>query len=233
MEKNHALWLKQIVDFIGEYSRLNPRYSPQELSSNLEKKFSIRAAAANKLALLVQKEQNDTLMLAAIELNLTFNCNLACEYCFVHNKSPEDRMNFATAKEAIDLLIEHAYPNVTITLFGGEPLLEFDLIKEIVPYALERARQQGVTVGWAVTTNGTLITEEMLQFFAQHQINLLLSIDGGQENHDRYRRTKSGQGTWQQIIDSLPMIRLYQSWLGVRMTISAEAICSMRKDFTQ
>lgn len=234
MEKNdHTLCLKKIVDFIGEYIRTNPGYSPQDLSARLEKEFGIRPEDAGTLAFIIDQEVNNKFMLAAMELNLTFNCNLACKYCFVHKKSPEDRMSFVTAQRAIDLLLEHAYSNVCITLFGGEPLLEFELIKKIIPYALERASINGISVTWAITTNGTIINAEMLQFFAQHRINLLLSIDGGQESHDRYRRTKSGVGTWQQIVNVLPLMKQYQGWLGARMTVSTEAVSSMRKDFKQ
>ena len=124
-----------------------------------------------------------------------------------------------------------AYPVVNITFIGGEPLLEFDLIKQITPYALEAARKRNITVTWAITTNGTLINEEILSYFAQNKINMLISLDGGQKNHDRYRKTKSGEGTWQKIIDLIPLIKRYQPWLGVRMTISTEAIRDMREDF--
>lgn len=231
--KNHAAWIKQIVDFIGEYSGANPGYSPQALSAELEKNFGIRPDDAAKLALLIEQEISNKLVLASIELNLTFNCNLACEYCFVHNKSPEDRMTFATAQKAIDLLMSYAYPNVTITLFGGEPLLEFELIKKIVPYALESAQKHDMHVQWAITTNGTLINEEMLRFFAQYGIMLLLSMDGGPVTHDRYRRTKCGEGTWQKIAALVPLLKQYQGWLGTRMTVSTEAVGSMREDFKQ
>ena len=231
--KNHAAWINQVVDFIGEYSRVNAGYSPHALSAELEKNFGIRPTDAEKLALLIEQEVNNKIVLASIELNLTFNCNLACEYCFVHNKSPEDRMTFTTAQKAVDLLISHAYPEVTITLFGGEPLLEFELIKQIVPYALARAGEYDMHVQWAITTNGTLITEDMLRFFSQYGILLLLSIDGGPVTHDRYRRTKSGEGTWRQIADLVPLLKQYQGWLGSRMTVSTEAVGSMREDFKQ
>ncbi|WP_238528206.1 radical SAM/SPASM domain-containing protein [Acetonema longum] len=181
---------------------------------------------------LMSREMN-RFVLASLELNLTFHCNLACEYCFVHNRSPEDRMDFVTAAKAIDLLLTQGYPNVTITLIGGEPLLEFELIQKIVPYALENAQKRNIAVEWAVTTNGTLINEAMLAFFSKYRINLLLSLDGGPETHDRYRKTKNGEGTWQQIVALIPLLRQYQGWLGARMTVSIEAVDSMRQDFRQ
>lgn len=171
--------------------------------------------------------------LAALELNLTFNCNLTCAYCFIREKKHE-RMTVTTARKAVDLLIERAaFPAVNITLIGGEPLLEFDLIKQIVPYALDAAKKRGLTVTWAVTTNGTLVNEEILKFFAQHKINMLLSMDGGPETHNRYRRTKNGEGTWHQIAGAIPLMKMYQPWLGVRMTVSKAAVSKMREDFQQ
>lgn len=174
------------------------------------------------------------LELAAIELNLTFNCNLTCSYCFVRQKGAGERMSFDTAKNAIDLLLANAVsPVLNITLIGGEPLLEFQLIKQIVPYALNEAGKRNRGVNWSITTNGTLVNEEILAFFAQYGIHILLSMDGGSESHDRYRRTRNGAGTWHQIAQTIPLMKRYQPWLGVRMTVSKEAIDNMSEDFNQ
>ncbi len=225
--------LNNIVHFIREYAGSYPGYSPADLTVALERAFALPREQAEKLAQMPEVTR-EKLGLAAIELNVTFNCNLTCEYCFVHCKSPHERMSFATAKKSLDLLMDKAiFPNVVITLIGGEPLLEFELIKQIVPYALERAKEKNLEITWALTTNGTLLNEEMLRYFSQCQINLLLSIDGGQETHDRYRRTRSGEGTWQKIADLIPLIKMYQPWLGARMTVSKEAITTMRQDFNQ
>lgn len=232
---NENAWSSKIVDFVGEYVRTNPGYSPRVLVDILQAKFQISTEFAEKLADLLEKELAEAKIgLAAIELNLTFNCNLTCAYCFVHDKNPREKMNFSTAKKAIDLLVERAaFPVVNITLIGGEPLLEFDLIKRIIPYALETAKKRNLLVTWSVTTNGTLINEKILKFFARHKITMLLSIDGGPESHDRYRRTKSGEGTWHKIAGLIPLIKTYQPWLGARMTVGTGAISNMREDFRQ
>jgi uncharacterized protein len=235
MRNSQSSWLKDIVNFVGEYTGTNPVYSPQELNLALQNKFFIGPEDAANLVSLVEKElAMSKLGLAGIELNLTFNCNLTCEYCFIHEKDPGERMSLTTAKNAIDLLMERAaFPTVNITLIGGEPLLEFDLIKQIVPYALEAAARRNLAVTWSVTTNGTLINEEILKYFACYNINMLLSMDGGEKTHDRYRRTKNGKGTWHKIAELIPLIKMYQPWLGVRMTVSTEAIKDMRSDFRQ
>jgi uncharacterized protein len=227
-------WIKQISGFIGEYTGANPGYSPLVLAGLLTDKFLIGTAEARRLAGMVDNELNlNKPFLAAMELNLTFNCNLACQYCFVRRKTHE-RMSAATARQAIDLLLDRALvPGVTITLIGGEPLLEMALIEEIVPYATEAAQRRNHYVNWAITTNGTLINESILKFFARRRISLLLSIDGGPESHDRYRLTRSGAGTWQTIVSLIPLMKQYQPQLGARMTVSPEALGEMRADFRQ
>ena len=233
--KSRGDWLNHIVAFIGEYTGANPVYSPLDLAGVLQEKFFIGPEDAGKIVNIAEKELvKRKLGLAAVELNLTFNCNLTCAYCFIHEKDPLERMTLTTAINAIDLLMERAaFPAVNITLIGGEPLLEFDLIKQIVPYAQAAAEKRNLPVTWSVTTNGTLINEEILKYFAVNKINMLLSMDGGEKTHDRYRRTKSGQGTWHKIAAIIPLIKMYQPWLGVRMTVSTEAVRDMRDDFKQ
>jgi uncharacterized protein len=237
-QKNKAMenrrdWIDQIGAFLGEYTRANPGYSPLALAQILTEKFLISPDQANQLAGIIDNELGPSkLCLTAMELNLTFNCNLACQYCFVRRKSAHDRMTAATAGKAIDLLLKRAaVPEVTITLIGGEPLLEMALIEEIVPVAAEAARRSSLHINWAITTNGTLIDEKALKFFARHRIAVLLSIDGGPESHDRYRLTKGGAGTWHKIAGLIPLMKKYQPQLGARMTISPEALDAMREDF--
>lgn len=227
--------VNEIVHFIGEQTVLNPSCSPRALMAAIQNRFRITSDEAEKIAALVEEGASAGRPgLAAIELNLTFNCNLTCAYCFIREKEQRGKMSFTTAKRAVDLLMERAgFPSVNITLIGGEPLLEFDLIKQIVPYAVDAARRRNIVVTWSVTTNGTLLNETILKYFAQNRINMLLSVDGGQKNHDRYRKTKGGEGTWQKIAGLLPLIKSYQPWLGVRMTVSREGIADMREDFKQ
>lgn len=228
-----AEWLNRIANFIKEYAGNYPGYSHLALAQELQSKFNLQEEVAVQLAARAEQELNTAkLGLAAIELNLTFNCNLTCDYCFVHCKSPHERMSLQTAQASVDLLLDRAiFPNVVITLIGGEPLLEFDLIQQLVPYALEQAGQRNLEITWAVTTNGTLLNKKILEFFAHHKINILISMDGGQKTHDRYRRTRSGEGTWQKIASLIPLVCQYQPWLGARMTVSPEAIDTMQEDF--
>lgn len=234
-EANESTWLDQIAGHIGEYARMNPGYSTGALAESLKQNFLLCAEDAVRLAALAQKETAGArLGLAAIELNLTFNCNLTCAYCFIHDKDPRERMTLATAQKAVGLLVNRAqFPVLNVTFMGGEPLLEFDLIKKIVPYALDTAARRGLGVTWAITTNGTMVDEEILKFFAQHKISMLISMDGGPESHDRYRRTRGGEGTFRKIAGLIPLIKGYQPWLGARMTVSTETVDNMVEDFKQ
>ena len=235
MKKIQSPWINHIIHYIREYTRLAPGYSPLILSEALQSKFMLSKEDAVTLSDMVEKEISRAKPgLVAIELNLTFNCNLTCDYCFVHRKSPHERMSLTTAKKAIDLLVERAvFPNIDVIFFGGEPLLEFELIKQIVPYLLEEAEKRNLQVYLAITTNGTLINEEILKYLEEHHINMLLSIDGGPDTHDRYRKTRIGEGTWHKIAGLIPLVKKYQPWLRARMTVSTEAIGSMREDFKQ
>lgn len=134
-------------------------------------------------------------------LSLTHRCNLACRYCYSGNSCKPD-MQLATAKQCIDTFLEFLPEgkSLELGLFGGEPLLRFDLIKEVVTYTHRRTREKFVPVRIGVTTNGTLITPEVLDYFAEQGINLCFSIDGPEDVHDRKRRYHDGSGSFSDII---------------------------------
>jgi uncharacterized protein len=112
---------------------------------------------------------------------ITSKCNLDCEYCFTHfNKDfPQKDSTFETGKAIVDfLLINSTTPNVGISFFGGEPLLQIGLMKEVVVYAKERGKLARKNFNFSVTTNATLITEELIEWFKAVGISPLISLDG-------------------------------------------------------
>lgn len=147
-------------------------------------------------------------------LQVTQNCNFRCTYCTytssVDHKQrshSNKRMSFSTAKKAIDFLAEHSVECKTITLgfYGGEPLLEIDLIKKCVEYA-ERLFE-GKELIISLTTNVSLLTDEIVQYFIDHNISILMSIDGIKEIHDKNRKyAPTGEGTYDIVIDRLKHI---------------------------
>lgn len=141
-----------------------------------------------------------------VTLSLTHRCNLACRYCYAGNSQKPD-MPLATAKQCIDVALARIQPgeSLDLGLFGGEPLLRFDLIKEIVEYVHCRALQTSAPVRIGITTNGTLVSPEILDYFADQGINLCFSIDGPREIHDRNRLHRNGGGSFAEVIHNLEL----------------------------
>ncbi|MFC2020129.1 radical SAM protein [Chloroflexota bacterium] len=135
-------------------------------------------------------------------LNVTHNCNLRCSYCYTGPKQPKE-MTLRTALQSVDFLTGQNDKGCTITLFGGEPLLEFDLIRSVVEYS---QKTYGDRVAFRMSTNGTLITPEIMSFLQEHQIYFCLSLDGNQAQHDLCRRYSDDGGSYQDAISNLDMI---------------------------
>ncbi len=158
-----------------------------------------------------------------LDLLVTLNCNHCCDYCFVHGKGNETDMPFAVATGAVDFLLRasRGLHQVVLMPFGGEPLLRFDLVQEIVEYAevTAAAHTPPKQAVFCLTTNGTLLDESTMGFFRQHEIMVLVSIDGDRETHDRHRRMANGGSSYSEVTARIPMIKYYQPWLGTRMTV--------------
>jgi uncharacterized protein len=141
-----------------------------------------------------------------ITLNVSRRCCLSCSYCFAHCFSEYDKvdMTLETAKKCVDWLLSPSTSGdaskVDIGFWGGEPLLKWDLIKEIVPYAEYKAGMVGKDISFGGTTNVVLLTEDKFDFMDEHNIRFLLSIDGTKEHHDKFRKFPNGNGSWD-IID--------------------------------
>lgn len=159
-----------------------------------------------------------------MELILTSDCNLHCPYCFEKDKVPL-HMPEETALAAVDFLFDacRATKDVSVLFFGGEPMLRFDQMKVVYDYAARRAEAGGKRVAWSMTTNGTLIDEERAIWLADHGVKYLLSIDGGRDDHDQYRHFPDGSGTYDLLMERLPMLKRYQPWVGAKMSVTPDA----------
>ena len=169
--------------------------------------------------------------LSYMELILTSDCNLRCSYCFERDEQPFD-MSDEVAFTAVDFLISTSrhIKDLTILLFGGEPMMRFDLIQRIIPYADNKAKKAGKTISWDMTTNGTLIDEDRAKWMAQHKVKYLLSLDGAKEDHDRYRKFPDGTSSYGLIMERLPMLKSYQPWMGTKMSVTPEATLRLREN---
>ena len=141
----------------------------------------------------------------ALCLHIAHSCNLICNYCFAaqgnfHGKSA--LMSIEVGKRAIDFLIENSGKrrNLEVDFFGGEPLLNFDVVKEIVAYARSIEKQHNKNFRFTLTTNGMLIDDDVIDFANRECHNVVLSLDGRKEIHDALRKTPSGKGSYDTIV---------------------------------
>ncbi|MET0365767.1 MAG: quinohemoprotein amine dehydrogenase maturation protein [Sphingobium sp.] len=143
--------------------------------------------------------------LQALVLNITNQCNLSCTYCYEFGAdkiaTPQGKkkyMSLETAKSSVDFLLEQSQgrPAVHITFFGGETLMNFPLLKEVVAYAGEQAAAQNRTVGFSLTTNATLLTDEIIAFLSDNGIGVTVSMDGPPDLQDKRRVYKNGKGSY-------------------------------------
>ncbi len=141
----------------------------------------------------------------AMCLNIAHDCNLRCEYCFAA-KGDFGRgrmlMPASIAKAAIDFLIEQSgmRHNLEVDFFGGEPLMNFDVVKETVEYARKRVKECNKNFRFTITTNGLLLTDDKIDFINKEMSNVVLSIDGRKEVNDRLRVSPNGKGSYDAIV---------------------------------
>ncbi len=141
----------------------------------------------------------------ALCMHIAHTCNLNCSYCFAsQGKYHGERalMSFEVGKRALDFLIENSGTrrNLEVDFFGGEPLMNFDVVKQLVEYARSIEKQHGKNFRFTLTTNGMLIDDDVIDFANREMSNVVLSLDGRKEIHDRYRVDYAGKGSWEQIV---------------------------------
>jgi uncharacterized protein len=162
-----------------------------------------------------------------ISLIVTEECNLACVYCFEHSKSFRE-MSFETAKDALDelLSIDTGYGWVNIEFTGGEPLLNFDLIRQVFLYVKSHYMERNRRITFNIGTNGTVLTDEMMAWLKRFTcISIGLSLDGTKEVHDRNR-----SGSYDAIMKHLDFFKSYN--VPVKMTISPYTIEHLAESIT-
>ena len=147
----------------------------------------------------------DRMVLSPIKamcLHISHDCNLRCDYCFAgtgdFGTGHRMEMPLEVGKKAIDFLIEKSENrrNLELDFFGGEPLMNFDVVKEIVRYARQREKECGKNFRFTVTTNGTLLTDDRIDFINAEMHNVVLSVDGRKEVNDRVRHRVDGSGSY-------------------------------------
>ena len=141
----------------------------------------------------------------ALCLHIAHTCNLNCSYCFAsQGKYHGERalMSFEVGKRALDFLVEnsHGRTNLEVDFFGGEPLMNFEVVKQLVAYARSIEKEKGKNFRFTLTTNGVLIDDDVIDFANREMSNVVLSLDGRKEVHDRFRVDYAGKGSWEKIV---------------------------------
>lgn len=146
----------------------------------------------------------EDLVLKSLCLNVSHSCNMACSYCFAsHNfSSKTSLMSLDTAFKAIDFLIDSSrdIKNIEIDFFGGEPLLNLEVVKGATLYGKERALEAGKNLRPTLTTNGLLLDDDVLDLLDELEISIVLSLDGDKTVHDKFRRLLNGGGSFDYIL---------------------------------
>lgn len=166
-------------------------------------------------------------------LNVSHLCNLRCEYCFAdggtYNGAAEN-MSFDVALKAIDMIVSKSANrhNLEVDFFGGEPLLNFDVVKKTVEYARSIEKAHNKNFRFTITTNAMLLNDEIIDFFNKEMYNVVVSIDGRRSVHDCVRKTASGKGSFDTAIkNALRFKQLRKGQYYIRGTYTA-----LNKDFS-
>ncbi|MEW6572280.1 MAG: thioether cross-link-forming SCIFF peptide maturase [Bacillota bacterium] len=158
-------------------------------------------------------------------------CNMRCAYCFAGegNYGGGGLMSRETAFKAVDYLLEAAGSAgaVEIDFFGGEPLLNFPVVMAVVDYGIERARVNGKEISFTLTTNALLLDEQKARFLLERGINVVLSLDGREEVHDRFRRFPDGSCSYRAVFEKSK--RFFQAWAAAPRS----SYCYLRGTYTR
>ncbi|HAS74817.1 MAG TPA: thioether cross-link-forming SCIFF peptide maturase [Clostridiales bacterium UBA8960] len=142
----------------------------------------------------------------ALCLHVAHDCNIRCAYCFASQgdfKGDRSLMSFEVGKKALDLLIANSgnRRNLEVDFFGGEPLMNFEVVKQLVEYGRSIEGEHNKNFRFTLTTNGVMLNDEIIDYVNEHMSNVVLSIDGRKEVNDKMRYTISGGGTYDIIVE--------------------------------
>ena len=179
--------------------------------------------------------------LTTMVLNVTNKCNLACTYCYEYG---EDKivdttcdtapayMSEETARQSVDFMFDQSgpLPMAHLTFFGGETLLNFKVLKKTLAYARERATALGKELDVSLTTNATLLREEVIEWLADNDVGVTISIDGPKETQDKFRVFKNGMGTYEYVLPKIKQLleRHRSRPIGARVTLTRQTLDATR-----
>ncbi|MCR5785534.1 MAG: thioether cross-link-forming SCIFF peptide maturase [Eubacterium sp.] len=191
-------------------SALKDRYDEAEISEAVDEITELKEEGMLFTEDIYEKyisdfAENRETVVKALCLHIAHDCNLACRYCFAEEGEYHGRralMSFEVGKAALDFLIANSGSrrNLEVDFFGGEPLMNFDVVKQLVKYGREQEKIHNKNFRFTLTTNGVLLDEDILEFANSEMGNLVLSIDGRKEVNDKMRPFRGGQGSYDLIV---------------------------------
>ncbi len=214
---------------------LGDRWTSEDVKSSIDELLGLRAVfpvVAPPPKPIVEKPKR-RIPLQTLVLNVTSKCNLSCGYCYEYG---EDRiveattkprfMNEEIAKQSVDFMFAESddSPTVNLTFFGGETLMNFKVLKSALAYARERAGALGKEVNSSLTTNATLLREEVIDWIVENDVGVTVSIDGAREQQDKHRTFSNGMGSYDIIIPNIKQLlaRHRRRPVGARVTLTGQ-----------
>ena len=207
-----------VYDVIALYEELNreeiakklPQYSKEDIFEACDEIATLKEAGQ----LFTEDIYRDAIIdfkkrktvVKALCLHIAHDCNLACKYCFAEEgeyHGDRSLMSYEVGKKALDFLIANSgnRVNLEVDFFGGEPLMNFQVVKDLVAYGRSKEKEHNKKFRFTLTTNGMLLDDEVMEFANKEMANVVLSVDGRKEVHDFMRPTRNGKGSYDLIID--------------------------------
>lgn len=203
LETDYSGYREHIINELEKKSR---RFDIAEIDEALDE-IKLLISEGSLYTGDVYKEQLDNInnresFLKAMCIHIAHDCNLACRYCFaeegMYHGKESSMMSFETGKAALDLLVEKSGSriNLEVDFFGGEPLMNFDVVRQLVEYGRSIEKEKNKRFRFTLTTNAILLNDEITDFLNREMSNVVLSLDGRKEVNDRMRVTKNGKGSY-------------------------------------
>ena len=234
-----------VLDAVGDdpigreqiVERLSARFAPAIVQNAIEELIGVRAIgyehepepSAPRILPLTP------FPLTTMVLNVTNQCNLACTYCYEYgedkivdtdNGRQPKFMSEETARQSVDFLLKESGDIAHLTFFGGETLLNFPVLKRTIGYGRRRAAEEGKRIEFSLTTNATLLHAEIIEFLAENDVGVTVSIDGPQEMQDRFRVFSNGQGSYDVVLPKIRdlLARHRTRPIGARVTLTSPTL---------
>ncbi len=190
-------------------SRLSERYDPEEIRECHRELTELKEAGQlfteDSYEPYVDRFANRPTVVKALCLHIAHDCNLACRYCFAEEGEYHGRraiMSYEVGKQALDFLVANSGTrrNLEVDFFGGEPLMNWQVVKDLVAYGRSLEQEHNKLFRFTLTTNGVLLNDEVMEFCNREMSNVVLSIDGRREVNDRMRPFRNGKGSYDLIV---------------------------------